>query len=353
MSKKKKLTENEGNEDNTRVIEGLNTEMRRYLVRLGWNNPNIQNDFISVVNSFILSGENPTLQKMITTYLKKGLDVLNLEMNKQDLMTKQSVSRVDSEDVAEEEGEINESLIKEANRKRNINVHKRNSILDGITEVRKRLIDAGFNIRESGVVVNRAMRMGNTASTLRAMRLITEDRQQETEVYKTNFNTFYRLYLTDTYDWSTDPLMNLIGTIMGFIEKGENSASNQTQMVLKVEDLQKLLSNNIKSFDKSAEENKNLDTARSELRKFAVIDKGWKQEEFSKLFSLINDLAINSRNVNIQRRIAQKLSEIESSFTKKEPEEPAERPKEEKPKQQSAQKAEKPAKSSREPKTEE
>lgn len=309
MSNKKQLKENE--QQDVRAIDGLNQELKRFLVRLGWNNPNTRNQFIGVINSYILSGENSSVQDMITTYLEKGLDVLNIELNKRDIVDKQSVTRVDQDDV---EDEINES-VREAVRRNRVRKQKRATSIKGLSEIRKGLIDCNFSLVESGMILKEST--GNKKAMTDIMRLIRENREvsdQDEQVFLNNFRTFFKMYLEGEYDWATDPYQSMVGSVISLIEKGGSEAQAQTEIDLKIEELYKLISNNISGFDNAPIEHKNLDVATSELRKFAVIGNNWEDGKFNSMFNNIIRLAVNSKNVSVQRKIAQRLTEIDGSI---------------------------------------
>lgn len=325
MSDKKQIKENEQQQD-VRAIDGLNQELKRFLVRLGWNNPNTRNQFIGVINSYILSGENSSVQEMITTYLEKGLDVLNIELNKRDIVDKQSMTRVDQDDVEEE---INET-VREAVRKNRVRKQKRSTSIRGLSEIRKGLIDCNFSLVESGMILKESV--GNKKAMTDIMRLIRENREtndQDEQVFLNNFRTFFKMYLEGEYEWATDPYQSMVGSVISLIEKGGMDSQTQTDIDLKIEDLYKLISNNISGFDNPPIEHKNLDVATSELRKFAIIGNNWEESKFNSMFNNIVRLAVNSKNVSVQRKIAQRLSEIDGSTQVSKDPEPEKEPEKE------------------------
>jgi hypothetical protein len=79
--------------DNKQVNQSnlFNDQFSSYLIKSGWTNRDIQNDFIGLINSIVLSAKDLNSQRMMVSYVKKGLDILNVELQKIDVTDKKNV----------------------------------------------------------------------------------------------------------------------------------------------------------------------------------------------------------------------------------------------------------------------
>ena len=322
MSNKKKKKVNEEVRDpqsdvNRDLTASVEKYMDQYMIRVGWNNQDQRETFTSLISEFIVQGQGSNKQRLINSYLEKGMQVLNLEISKEKISTQ------GEDDVNLDTQDINETLNKVKVLKKRLN------------EASKNLIGRNYNLDESKEVARSYLVANRKVGSLRNLSSINEQQADEEKrnVYLTNFKTFLRLYITREYKWTTETANSVLDIMVNMIEKTANDSSVQETLNRRVEDLRKQI-DSVMKLKTSPEEAKNLEVAQSEFRKFAIGLNGWNGKVFNSVFTNILLFLVNARNVNIQRILVQKLSEIESSLPQNNSsakEEDNEEPEQEKP----------------------
>lgn len=77
----------------------FNMEFAKFLRQVGWTNTDTVNKFIAKVDSIALTARGLEAQNLILRYLDKGLDLLNMEMQKVELDNQKRISNVNPEEV--------------------------------------------------------------------------------------------------------------------------------------------------------------------------------------------------------------------------------------------------------------
>lgn len=329
--KKKKLNEEirdpqgDVNRDLTASVEKY---LNQYMVRLGWNNQEQREQFTMLITEFIVQGQGANQQRLINSYLEKGMQVLNLKKSTENISTE------GEDDVDLDTQDISETLNKVKFMTRRLN------------EASKNLIQRNYSLNESKSLAKKYLVSNRKIGSLKNLSTINEQQadEEKRDVYLTNFKTFLRLYITREYNWTTETANSALETMVSMVEKTANDSSVQETLNRRVEDLKKQI-NSAMELKTSPEEAKNLEVAQSEFRKFAVSLNGWNGKVFNSVFSNILVFLVNARNVNIQRILVNKLSEIEASLPQNssstEDKEEKEKPKKKEPKQEKPEEGEK------------
>jgi len=287
------------------ITSAIEKSLSQYMTRLGWTNEDFRQRFISTITSFLVSGKGTNKQRLIVSYLEKGLQVLNLEISKEQI----SIDSPDDTDLKSDA--ISESINKGFDTYKKIKV----ALLDS----QKNLINRKYSLDEAKDISLLYFKSnGKRISSLKNLKSINEQNvdAENKDVYLTNFTTFLRLYLTREYNWSTETVNNVIDIMIDMVEKTGGDANLQERLNRRIEDLERNIGTTM-SLDKSPEESKNLEVARSEFRKFAVGLNNWSGKLYTPFFNSLLKLFVNSKNVNIQRILVNKLSEINSALPSK------------------------------------
>ena len=88
------------------ATDKFNMEFTRFLRQVGWSNPDTISQFVAKVDSIALTARGLEAQKLILRYLDKGLDLLNMEMQKVELDDQRRVSNVNPEDVQDAQANV-------------------------------------------------------------------------------------------------------------------------------------------------------------------------------------------------------------------------------------------------------
>ena len=285
---------------NKDLTSSVKKYLEQYMTRLGWTNEEQRNNFIEVTTQFIVSGQGANKQRLINSYLDKGLQVLNLEISKEQISTKNP-----------DDGEMDSDNISE-------NINKAKHLKKRLNEASKHLIDRNYTLDESKKTSALYLKENKKVGSLKNLRTITEQEasEEKEDVYLTNFKTFFRLYLTRNYKWTTETSNSVIDSMVEMVERSADDKTVQDTLNRRLNDLKRNIESAM-SLESSPEEDKNLDVARSEFRKLAVSLNGWSGKLFSSVFSTLSLLLVNAKNVNIQRILVNKLSEIEASLPQK------------------------------------
>lgn len=299
MSKKKKL--NEEAEDpqadiDTDLTSSISSYLDKYMLRLGWNNQSQREKFIDIVTEFIINGKKVNNQKMITNYIDKGLKVLNLELSKEKISTDNQDNEVDTDNIMES---IDKSM----------HLNKR------LTEARKNLIDRNYTISESKDITKYYLKENKKVGSLTNLNSLNEQEanEEKKDTYLTNFETFFRLYLTREYKWTSETANDVINLLIEAIDKASNDQNVQDNFDRRLQDLKKNIESVLK-LKNSPNEHKNLDVARTEFKKYAVNVNNWNNKLFSSIFTTILQFLVNAKNVNVQRILIDKLNRVKSSL---------------------------------------
>lgn len=295
---------------NRNLTSSVNKYLDQYMTRVGWTNEDQRDRFIEIMTKFIVTGKDVNRQRLINNYLDKGLQVLNLEINKGKM-------KVDnSEDTELDSENINEIILQGRTLKRKLN------------EGAKNLIDKNYSLDEAKSTAIFYLKENKKISSLKNLSSINEQESnsEQEDVYLTNFKTFFKLYLTREYSWTTETVNTIIDKIISIVDKASGNSNMQDNVDKKINDLIKQVSS-VMNLSELPNDAKNLDVSRSEFKKYAVSTKGWVGKTFSSFFSSILKLLVNSKNVNIQRIITKKISDIEGSL-------PSEKKKEKKSKEE-------------------
>lgn len=88
----------------------FNKHFIEYLKQTGWNNEEIRNEMVALVNSIVLSTKgNNSLQKRMLQFFKTALNTLNIELKKLSLNDRDELVSVNPEDVAGDDNPVQES----------------------------------------------------------------------------------------------------------------------------------------------------------------------------------------------------------------------------------------------------
>ena len=307
MSKKKNINEEATtpqDDVNKNLTASLERYINQYMIKLGWNSKDLRENFVETMTNFIMSGKGANRQRMINNYLEKGMQVLNLEINKD------KVSTDDPDQVEVRSQQIAEILDK------GIHTKKR------LTEATKELISRNYTLDEAKKTSLQYLKENNKIGSLKNLSSLNEQEVEEDkkDVYLTNFKTFFRLYLTKEYNWTTETANLVNDSIINIVEKAGGDASTQENINRRLNDITKKVSTTMK-LNAEVEENKNLDVSRSELRKLAVSINSWAGKVFTEFFNTMLTLLINAKNVNIQRVLIKKINDVESSLPSKQKQE--------------------------------
>lgn len=339
----------------------FNDQFSQYLYKSKWTNPNIQKEFIALINSIVLSAKDAGAQNMMVNYMKKGLDILNVELQKVDLENKKTV-KVDSEDVDTEV-----SNLKTESKKRRLKEGASKEDLKSMMErLKDSLVRKGFDKSKIESIIKFTFDIGDGKKDKKLLldlfdkRISTleekitkkvqlneegEKEQKPTEPKKeqpkhkapikakkadeisvekqddgkdtmpvvlNTFRTFFRNYILEDQMWVEEIGASLTNYVVNTINKYESNPDDQSVYNSKLNTLVSQFGK-VYDLDDASEDSVNITNAKKELEKYAVTYKGWSNASFESFFRNIIIVSKSASVSNIQRLMLKKLNEIKIS----------------------------------------
>lgn len=333
------------------AVNLFNDQLSDYLTKIGWNNPELQREFIALINSISLSAKDSASQRLMVTHLNKGLDLLNVQLQRVDLSKNNKIVDIDSEDVDTEKESVKLESVQP-------NLHQNTDI--GIDEFKKLKEVLTKKLEEKGISNERIKEFiaiffkpsGKTDkkllydlynsridrldeyidSTLNEQEDSKESKKvtkksEPTEKQKTkeqpkkevekssviinNFRTFFKNYLVNDLKWSDDMATSFIGIVISFIERFSNNPEKQILFNTKLNSF--VSQSGGKDFNV---ESNDLTVAKSELQKYATKFNGWTQSSFDSYFGNINTLSKKYTSNKSVRVLIKKLSDLLKNLKK-------------------------------------
>lgn len=315
-----------------KLSEKFNVQLKQHLSRLGWTDPEQQNRFVALINSYVLSGKSTSAQRVINNYLDKGLDILNLELKRIEITKDNNIVQVNPDEV-EDTPQIQQEVISEK---------EFNSILEN---GRKRRLSTANILKEeiersgsdSKKIMSKILKKRgdkNLAEEFINHLLSKRVLLEQGSVNANNFRVFLNNYLTSDKGWASGSIESLISGILKLVEKGAGDINAQQDII---RELDLLLRNMSKVVElKSAEQTKNSKTAFNELSMFASKLRGWSSEFFSEFMSQIMQIIGTAKSPKLQNYVSNQLGDLHNKI-KSSKQEPKEEP-EQKTDQQADQK---------------
>lgn len=310
------------NEDKKiRMSQKFNDRLKKHLMKLGWRDPKMRDSFIAVLNSYMFSGTNASQQRVITNYLDRGLDVLNIELKRVELQNDQEgdVVKVTPKDVEgsdEDPSQQVESVTPMTYKSiiiggRNKRLSSENILKEEIKlqprrkKIFKKLLEFKGDTNKKEGLLEIAI------NTILSERVITE----QGDVNKGNFRTFFTNYLNDDKHWSSDAKNSIIGSILSIVENGAGNIGAQKTVVRELDLLVDKLSKLTKL--KTATQTKNSQIAFQELATLSSKLRGWSSEFYSEFVNSILTLVGTAKSNKVKNFVIRKLSDIVSKIETK------------------------------------
>lgn len=310
----KKLTEQEirvPNEDRNPRADTFNRELFNYLQNSNWTSQAIQKRIVAVINSIILTGkENVQSQSMIAEYLERGLDVLNVEIQRIEVDPSQKrVVQVDPDEVEDP------TVVEENTTRKTRSILKKiHGHLDIIKEDKNlakelKLFLEACKKREQYLKEQEEEKESEEEKEAPAEEVETTE---DNETYLKNYRTFMNNFLGIDKRWTDKSVESTVNLIERFVK---NLGGETRKQALTNIELRNLLSVFQRTLGEESEMTGNAVTARDEIMKYAVSQAGWPTDALNvfinNIFSLINTTK-SSASVNI---LLKKLNEIYSKVS--------------------------------------
>jgi hypothetical protein len=332
----------------------FNAQFMSYLTKVGWTNKDVQRDFIALINSIVLSAEDMNSQRMMINYLEKGLQILNVELQKIDITKQNKIDVVDPETVNVDDGQqvqtesVTQRDLEKVQDKEKLKLLidnlKQNLKANGVSDEKiKEILKITFtspNKDESQPKLLLGMyeeKCNKIMDYFDNKKVLSENEEEETveqpiqptqeqpqddtgtdekEVVLNNFKTFFKNYTVDEQDWTPELSENFRNTIINFVDMGSGDGAVQSKM-------NTLINNVVTSYKRAmgapqndTEPSNNFVTAKNELQKYATMYKKWNTTAFDSFFRNISYLAENTTLGKTQRFVLTKLNDVLKSLKK-------------------------------------
>lgn len=331
----------------------FNTQFSTYLTKVGWSNRDIQNDFIALINSIVLSADNTNSQRMMINYLEKGLQILNVELQKIDITKQNKIDVVNPDNVNQTDGQqvqtesVNQRDLEKVQDKEKLKLLmdnlKKNLKSNGVSEDKiKEILRITFTSPTNGdsepkmllgmyeEKCNQIMDYFDSKKVLAENEdeepqeqtpVVKEEEpqqdqtgQEEESVILNNFKTFFKNYTVDEEDWTPELSSSLASTIISFVNTGSNEPAMQSKINTGLGNVVNLYKRATGETSGNVEPSNNYVTAKNELQKYATIHKQWSNSTFETFVDRMTYLANSATVGKTQRFIIGKLNDLQKSL---------------------------------------
>lgn len=312
---KKKIKEQEirvPNQDSNPRSDAFNRELFNYLQTSNWTSPDVQKNLVAIINSIILTGsKNTNAQSMIVDYLKRGLDVLDVEIQRLEVDPSQrKVIEVDPDEVDDP------SQVQEMKR-------KRKDILKKIHENIDKFKNNKTLLKETKLFVEACKKLDEQEGEQEGEKEQEKTDQEKTdqekndepvdteskEMYLNNYRTFMNNYLGHDKGWNDKNISSITSLIERIVVNFSSSSRKQSLVNIEVRNLHQVFQK-VSGQDPDFSFPSNAISAQNELVNYAQIHGGWGSETIGTLLTNIFSMIESTKNKTHVNVIIKKLNEI-------------------------------------------
>lgn len=299
------------------MSQKFNEDLKRHLLKLGWSDETIRDSFVAVMNSYMFSGTNASQQKVISNYLERGLDILNIELKRVDIQQgEDEVVQVTPDQVKTDKSDPSQKVESITYRKiSNVGKRKNFSTTNILKEQLKSHTQRTKIIKE---MINKWKNVGGEELKVKIIdKLLSENIiMEQGEVNKSNFRTFFSNYLNDDKSWGADATESLISDILEIVEKSSGNINAQKLVVRETDYIVDQLSKVAEI--KTATQTKNSQIAFQELATLSAKLRGWSSEFYSEFVKNLMSIIGTASSQKIQSFTIRKISNINTKIKSKE-----------------------------------